>query len=225
MIPGYRDHRPWSVVSKPLTRPAGFSSLRHASVRRTSFTRPCAGESGGRPEPGAVGSRFRESPRPTASPFMLYRDAAKKEAHARLPRQRHAAGTEQGPRIRCGRVPPEHGLKVCGGCNENRRDGEPARRAKAREQGKPYAGRHPERCSRADGGRRRESLGVGDFMHPKLCPLFHWLGDKLRPLGQSLELPATITAEASDFELQRVPAYPNWRNATRFRWRPPHSRK
>ena len=88
---------------------------------------------------------------------MPYRDAAKKEAYSRFLRQRHADRNAQGLCTRCGRVPPEPGLKVCGGCAEKRRAADRARRARAREQGKPYAGRDPERCRRADrdGDRRR----------------------------------------------------------------------
>ncbi len=88
---------------------------------------------------------------------MPYRDAAKKEAHDRLLRQRHAGRAAQGLCTRCGHVSPERGLKVCGGCAEKRRAAERVRRARAREQGKPYAGRDPERCRRADrdGDKRR----------------------------------------------------------------------
>ena len=88
---------------------------------------------------------------------MPYRDASKKEANDRFLRQRHAARTAQGLCTRCGRVPAEPGIKMCGGCAEKRRAAERARRARAREQGKPYAGRDPERCRRADrnGDRRR----------------------------------------------------------------------
>ena len=50
----------------------------------------------------------------------------------------------------CGRVPPERGIKACGGCAEKRRAADRARRARARQQGKPYAGRDPEKCRRAD---------------------------------------------------------------------------
>ncbi len=88
---------------------------------------------------------------------MPYRDASKKEANDRFLRQRHAARAAQGLCTRCGRRPPEPDLKVCGGCAEKRRAAERARRARAREQRKPYAGRDPERCRRADrnGDRRR----------------------------------------------------------------------
>ena len=81
---------------------------------------------------------------------MPYRDAARKEEHDRFLRQRHASRLAQGLCTRCGRVPPEPGLKVCGDCAEKRRAAERARRARAREQGKPHAGRNPERCRRAD---------------------------------------------------------------------------
>ena len=58
---------------------------------------------------------------------------------------------------RCGRLPPEPGLKVCGDCAEKRRAADRARRAKARAEGKQYGGRDPERCRRADraGDKRR----------------------------------------------------------------------
>ena len=88
---------------------------------------------------------------------MPFRDAAKKQAYDRLLRKRHADRVAQSLCTRCGRTPPEPGIKVCGGCAEKRRAADRARRAKARQQGKAYAGRDPERCRRADrtGDRRR----------------------------------------------------------------------
>ena len=88
---------------------------------------------------------------------MPLKDPAKKQAWNRRLRQRHVERSASGTCTRCGRVPPETGLKVCGGCAEKRRAADRARRAKARQQGKAYAGRDPERCRRADraGDRRR----------------------------------------------------------------------
>ena len=68
-------------------------------------------------------------------------------------RRRHAERIARGTCSRCGKCPPEHGLKVCRGCAEKRRAAERARRARARQQGLPYAGRDPERCRRADRAR------------------------------------------------------------------------
>ena len=88
---------------------------------------------------------------------MPLKDPAKKQERDRRNRQRHAARLEQRLCTRCGRASLEPGLKVCGGCAEKRRAAEKARLARARQQGKPYAGRDPERCRRADraGDRRR----------------------------------------------------------------------
>ena len=47
-------------------------------------------------------------------------------------RQRHAERIANGLCTRCGRVPPEAGLKMCEGCGEKRRGADRARRAKAR---------------------------------------------------------------------------------------------
>ncbi len=87
---------------------------------------------------------------------MPLRDLAKQARDRRL-RQRHAERIVSGTCTRCGRVPPELGLKVCGGCAEKRRAAEKVRRDRARSQGKLYRGRDPERCRRADraGDRRR----------------------------------------------------------------------
>ena len=75
--------------------------------------------------------------------------------------QRHAERSASGICTRCGRVPPEPGLKVCGGCAEKRRAAEKARRDRARSQGKLYRGRDPERCRRADrAGRQAAAEGT-----------------------------------------------------------------
>ena len=88
---------------------------------------------------------------------MPLKDPVKKKARDRRHRQRHAARAASGTCTRCGRLPPEPGLKVCGGCAEKRRTADRARRARARQQGKPYGGRDPERCRRAEraGDRQR----------------------------------------------------------------------
>ncbi len=72
-------------------------------------------------------------------------------------RRRHADRIARNTCTRCGRFPPEPGLKLCRSCGEKRRAAEKVRRAKARQQGKPYGGRDPEQCRRADraGDRRR----------------------------------------------------------------------
>ena len=82
--------------------------------------------------------------------------SAKESANARL-RRRHAARISSGLCTRCAKAPPELGLKVCGSCGEKRRIADKARRARARARGKPYAGRDPLKCRRADraGDRRR----------------------------------------------------------------------
>ena len=88
---------------------------------------------------------------------MPLRDPAKKKARDLRHRQRHAARAASGTCTRCGRLPPEPGLKVCTDCAEKRRAADRARRAKARAEGKQYGGRDPEQCRRADraGDRRR----------------------------------------------------------------------
>ncbi len=72
-------------------------------------------------------------------------------------RQRHAARVASGCCSRCGKAPPEPGLKMCGSCGETRRGADKARRARARARGAAYAGRDPVKCRRADraGDRRR----------------------------------------------------------------------
>ena len=61
-----------------------------------------------------------------------------------------AERTANGRCPRCGRRPPEPGLKLCHGCNEKRRAAERIRRHKARAEGNQYGGRDPDRCRRAD---------------------------------------------------------------------------
>ena len=87
---------------------------------------------------------------------MAHQAPAEESASARL-RRRHAARVASGLCTRCGRFPPEPGLKVCGGCGEKRRAADRARRARARARGAAYAGRDPVKCRRAnrDGDRRR----------------------------------------------------------------------
>jgi len=85
---------------------------------------------------------------------MSRQDPAQRRARLR---QRHDERLAAGTCTRCCRLPPEPGLKVCGSCGEKRRVAEKARRARARQEGKPYAGRDPELRRRADraGDRRR----------------------------------------------------------------------
>ena len=87
---------------------------------------------------------------------MANQAPAQESANARL-RRRHAARAASGLCTRCGRSPPEPGVKVCGLCGEKRRAAEKARRARTRARAKPYAGRDPVKCRRADraGDRRR----------------------------------------------------------------------
>ena len=75
---------------------------------------------------------------------MPLKDPAKKRAWDLRNRRRHAARVASGTCTRCGRLPPEPGLKTCRACAEKRRAADRARRARARQQGKPYAGRDPE---------------------------------------------------------------------------------
>ena len=83
-------------------------------------------------------------------------DSARKRASARL-RRNHAARIASGLCTRCGKAPPETGLKMCSDCADKRRAADRARRAKARAEGKLYGGRDPDLCRRADraGDRRR----------------------------------------------------------------------
>ena len=90
--------------------------------------------------------------------------AAKERANARL-RRRYAERVANRTCARCGKAPPEHGLKLCESCAERRRAADRARRAKAKDRGKPYAGRDPIRCRRAgraaDRRRRRARRDAG----------------------------------------------------------------
>ena len=80
-------------------------------------------------------------------------------------RQRHAARVASGNCTRCGKRAPEPGLKVCRHCGNKRRAAEKARRARARAEGRIYAGRDPEATRRAarvgDRRRRRARRDVG----------------------------------------------------------------
>ena len=82
--------------------------------------------------------------------------SARESAKARL-RRRHAERAASGLCTRCGRLPPEPGLKLCASCGEKRRAADKARRDRARARGAAYAGRDPVQCRRADraGDRRR----------------------------------------------------------------------
>ena len=79
---------------------------------------------------------------------------AKERANARL-RRRHAELDARGLCTRCAKSPPEPGLKLCGTCRDKRRAADRARRARARAEGKPYGGRDPDLCRRADRARDR----------------------------------------------------------------------
>ena len=75
-------------------------------------------------------------------------------------RRQHAARRASGKCTRCGKFTPESGLKLCRYCGEKRRAAEKARRARARAEGKIYAGRDPEatrRAARAADKRRRRA--------------------------------------------------------------------
>ena len=74
---------------------------------------------------------------------------ARERASARL-RRNHAARLASGLCTRCGRLPPESGLKVCASCAEKRRAADKARRDRARARGASYAGRDPVKCRRAE---------------------------------------------------------------------------
>ena len=83
--------------------------------------------------------------------------SSEERAHERR-RRRHAERVARGACSRCGKCPPEPGLKLCRRCAEKRRAAEMARRARARQQNLPYAGRDPEttrRAARAADKRRR----------------------------------------------------------------------
>ncbi len=79
---------------------------------------------------------------------------AKERANARL-RRRHAELGARGLCTRCAKSPPEPSLKVCGTCRGKRRAADRDRRARARAEGKPYRGRDPDLCRRADRARDR----------------------------------------------------------------------
>ena len=87
---------------------------------------------------------------------MAREDSASERVNAGQ-RKRYAARAARGLCTRCGKLPPEPGLKVCGSCGEKRRPADKARRARARARDKPYAGRDPVQRRRADraGDRRR----------------------------------------------------------------------
>ena len=85
---------------------------------------------------------------------MPDQDPVKERANARL-RRRHAERLASGTCTRCAKSPPETGLKVCGTCRDKRRAADRARRARARGEGKPYGGRDPDLCRRADRARDR----------------------------------------------------------------------
>ena len=71
-------------------------------------------------------------------------------------RRRHADRIAGGTCTRCGAFPPEPGLKLCRRCGDKRRVADKARRARARAEGRIYAGRDPERCRRTDRARDRQ---------------------------------------------------------------------
>ena len=85
---------------------------------------------------------------------MSHQDPARQQARLR---QRHAERLASRTCTRCGKAPPEPGLKVCQRCGEKRRAADKSRRARARQEGKPYGGRDPDLCRRANraGDRRR----------------------------------------------------------------------
>ena len=82
----------------------------------------------------------------------------KEETCGRSRQQRLRAGRiARGRCPRCGKAPPEPGLKLCRSCGEKRRAAERTRREKARAEGKQYGGRDPAaaRCAARAGDRRR----------------------------------------------------------------------
>ncbi|MDE2814900.1 MAG: hypothetical protein OXM01_17875 [Gemmatimonadota bacterium] len=81
---------------------------------------------------------------------MPFRDPAKKQTHDYRLRQRHAERIANGLCTRCGKLPPEPDRRMCACCGEKRRAADRARRARVRAQGKPYGGRDPDLCRRAD---------------------------------------------------------------------------
>ena len=90
--------------------------------------------------------------------------AYERQRSARLAAERAAAGIC----TKCGHTPAEPGRRLCEPCADRRRQGERAREARARAEGKPYGGRNPEnkrRIGRLASKRRREvRLATG------LCP-------------------------------------------------------
>ncbi len=79
---------------------------------------------------------------------------SRERANARL-RRRHAERSASGTCTRCGKAPPEPGLKMCRDCGEKRRAADRDRRARAKAEGKQYGGRDPDLCRRADRARDR----------------------------------------------------------------------
>ena len=81
-------------------------------------------------------------------------------------RRRNADRVARGICTRCGAFPPEPGLKLCRRCGEKRRAAEKVRRARARAEGRIYAGRDPEttrRAARAADKRRRKARRDAGF--------------------------------------------------------------
>ena len=82
---------------------------------------------------------------------------------AQRARLRREARIEQGLCGKCGERLPDPGFTLCGSCREKRRASDRAHRARTR--GKPYGGRDPDRCRRADRARdrrcRRERQDAG----------------------------------------------------------------
>ena len=85
---------------------------------------------------------------------MSRQDPAQRRARLR---RRHVERTGSALCTRCGKTPPEPGLKVCASCAEKRRAADKTRRDRARARGAAYAGRDPVKCRRAEraGDRRR----------------------------------------------------------------------
>ena len=75
-------------------------------------------------------------------------------------RRQHAERIARVTCTRCGKFPPQPGLKLCRRCGEKRRAAEKIRRARARTEGRICAGRDPEatrRAARAADKRRRRA--------------------------------------------------------------------
>ena len=92
--------------------------------------------------------------------------SSEESAHERR-RRRHAARLASGKCTRCGSLSPEPGLKLCLRCGEKRRAAEKVRRARARAEGRIYAGRDPECCRRA--ARARDRQRRGEWKDAGLC--------------------------------------------------------